>query len=215
MLKMFAQVDFAPETIINLRLVNHRFRRLLTNSGSIMQLRNDMAENQYPIANSLRTTRGNCTRETLQELKDDSESVLQVMSCMQQLDTESHRSTLDSPQSAQNTDSSDACEGRSETLLIGLHLLAALHSAQIGTSELEMSHILIALGPTAVALMRFTTMTLRYYIHKQEFRDPFTAWELAAEHSSTPLAIEDLIVRRGIRFAEHLLEKDLSNRPQS
>lgn len=210
MMRILAQVDFAPDTIITLGLVNHQFHKLLTDSGFMLQLRNEIGGNQYPIANSLRKTSGNHTWETLQELQDDSKSVLRVMGCIQQLDAESHRSSLNSPQSTQNPDASESYEDRRELLLMGLHLLAALYRAQIGTSELEMSHFLIGLGSAVVALMWFTTSTIRNYVHKQSFRDSFTAWKLAAERSSTPLAIEDLIVRHGLGFAEHFLEKDLS-----
>ena len=102
LLRVIARVDFDLETMINLRLVELQLHDLLTDAASLIQLRTDTSDIQYPSANSLLHASCNHTWDSLQDLKDDRMSVLRIMKCMQQPDSESDRLPCRTPESTRN-----------------------------------------------------------------------------------------------------------------
>ena len=208
LLRIVACIDFSSNGIVSLRLVNHHLDRLLTDPASLKQLQNDIADFQYPLANSFRTTLGDHSWSSLQELKEDTAVVARMIERIQKLESDIRLSEAAEPAQLKPwLESTKSSHEDTELLTVGLHLLAALHRAKIGPSELESAWFLVALGPAATALMRFTSVHLRDSLLVRATRGQHEAWKSAAERSSAPLALEDLIVQKGLLFAEDLLKE--------
>jgi hypothetical protein len=171
LLKIIAPVPFdsTGQGIINLRLVNHQIRDLLTNEGNLRQLRTEIANGQYDIACMFTLETDEPSWNKLRELSNKTSMVERIV----------HRLKV-----ASNTVYPDEPAGMPEDVVTyGLHLMDGLHSLEVDvTSELVCSMVTNALTPHTIAAIRLTSLEV-------------TRWFLVrAQEASTMSHIESLLL---------------------